>query len=62
MRKGFAPTRWLKIGSVVSMGMVFQAGGCAVDPQALAIDLLQTFAGILISTLVNNFFGVGFGF
>jgi hypothetical protein len=62
MPKRFAVSRWLKIGAVVSLGTVFQAGGCAVDTQALAAELLTTFAGLLISTFVNNFFGVGFGF
>ena len=59
MQKTFACTRLLKLSSMAALGMLFQAGGCALDPQALAASFVNTFSTILIGNFVSNFFGVG---
>lgn len=44
--------------AVVTAGMLFQAGGCAVDSQALALNLVGTILQNLVATLVFGSFNL----
>ncbi len=53
--------RLIKLGSIASTGMMFQAAGCtALDVDALANTLVTTFSTLFINSLVGGLFGVGF--
>lgn len=62
MRRKLTSTRLLKLGSIATMGMLFQTAGCAPDLQGLANTFTDLFASFLISTVVGNLFGTSFGF
>ncbi len=62
MRFQMNVNRFLKLGSLASLGMMFQLGGCTTDPSALIQGFGGTFAAILINQFVGNLFGIGLGF
>lgn len=43
---------------IATTGMLFQAGGCAVDSQALALSLFGTILQNLVATLVFGSFNL----
>ena len=60
MIKKMTSARILKLGSIASVGMLFQAGGCAIDE--LLPTLINTAVGLAINSFVGNFLGVAGGF
>ncbi len=47
-----------KLALIATTGVVFQTGGCEVDPSLMVSDLTNVFLNTLISGWVNNQFGV----
>lgn len=62
MLKRLARARLLTLGGIASLGMLFQTGGCAFDPQTLFSGFVDTFANILIANFVGSLLGGGLGF
>lgn len=51
-----------RLTSLCTIGLVYQAAGCALDPQTIGFELAASFLALLVSTFVNNIFGVTGGF
>ena len=47
-----------KLAAVLTAGMCFQSVQCAIDPNQLGVQLLQTIGSLFISDYVNNLFDV----
>ena len=63
MQNRFVSTRLLKLGSIATLGMLLQTGGCALNPADLLGSLITTAVNLTISSFVTSAFGVGgFGF
>jgi hypothetical protein len=52
--------RLVRLGSIASLGMLFQAGGCAIDTSGIATALVSTFSSLFVNSLVSGFLGTGF--
>ncbi len=48
-------------GSTAGMVVLFQAGGCALDPASLFVLFADTFLTLVVNSFVSQIFGVGFG-
>jgi len=52
-----------RLTALATVGVVFQAASCTLDPQTLGLELTASFLALLVSSFVNNVFGVvGTGF
>ena len=50
---------WSRRGAAIAtMGMLLQAGGCAIDTQSLAVTLFGTILQNLVGTLVFSSFNL----
>lgn len=47
-----------KLALIATTGVVFQTGGCEVDPSLVVSDLTNVFLNTIISGWVNDQFGV----
>lgn len=50
--------RVYRLSAIAASAMVFQAGGCAIDPQELVAQFATIFSNLVISTVVNGVLGV----
>ena len=64
MRFRFCFRQLAKLATMSAAGVVFQAGGCSLQTDELGLTLASAFSGLLINSIVGNFFGLagGFGF
>lgn len=48
----------IKLAALLTAGMVFQTTQCAINPQELLLQWVQSTASVLISSWVNDQFNV----
>ena len=59
MHNGFVSTRLMRMGSIATLGMLFQSGGCAINPADLLGSLITTAVNLTINSFVTSAFGLG---